>query len=78
MSTDPAEAMPMSATGSHERRFTARIVTTPMARTGIAMVPPRSVNRVTHCSAEAVRDETAASSTGWSSTARSSLSTTAS
>ncbi len=78
MSTDPAAAMAISTTGSHERRFTARTVTTTTAMTGIPTVPPRSVNRVTHSSAEGVRDETAASSTGWSSTARSSLSTTAS
>ena len=48
------------------------------AMTGIPMVPPRSVNRVTHSWLAGVRVETAASSTGWSSAARPSLSTTSS
>ncbi len=78
MSTEPAAAMPISSTGSHERRFTASTVTTTTAITGIPMVPPRSVNRVTHSSLLAVRVPTAASSTGWSSPATPSLSTTCS
>ncbi len=70
--------MPMSTTGSHERRFRARIVTMTTAMTGIPMVPPRSVNWVTHSWLVGVRVETAASSTGWSRAATPSLSTTSS